>query len=248
MRKFLALFMMGLLLAGCGDSKKSTAKKAPIIMPKSTPQALTQILQLDAVRMSVGKVESVSSFDPARFRHIQRYVPKGEDDKITSPDGKQQLWRGKTSQGYYLYLSDFDGPRGKHDQKIKDCKNAFQPSWSFDSKRVLYSAINWKNGKRSLVIYDLETKKKREVFSSRKGVGAMAAFSPDGSKIVFTYFDELWMMNSDGIGRTNVNLRECIKIPVKEASLLAWSADGSQLAYQPLGAREIYIITFVRKA
>ena len=60
------------------------------------------------------------------------------------------------------------------------------------------------------------------------------------------------MMNADGIGRTNVSLRDRTKVSmsvsVKEAALLAWSVDGSQLAYQPLGAKGIFIITFVRKA
>jgi hypothetical protein len=211
----------------------------------AAPLAVASIfLNLDAVRMAVGKVEAVPGIDSNKFPYVERYVEKGGDEKIKSPDGKHLLWRGKALDGYYLYTSD---AAGKGVVKIKDCKNAFQPSWAPDSKRILYSAINWKSGKRSIMLYDPEQKKPREAFGSRKGVGAMAAFSPDGSKIAFTYFGELWMMNSNGIGRTNVNLKEQIKKQVKEAALLAWSRDGAQLAYQPLGYKDIYVITFVRK-
>jgi hypothetical protein len=255
MRTFLTLFLMSLLLVGCGKGKSKisifskatttvTPSMTPSPSPTPTPQVFMPILELDAVRMNVAKIEMVSRLDQARFPYIQRYVSKGKPDKIPSPDSKRLLWRGKSAQGYYLYLSDADG---KHSKKIKDCKNAYQPSWGPDSAHVLYTSVNWKTGKRNIVIYDLLARKKREVFGSRKGVGAMAAFSPNGSKIAFTYFDELWMMNSDGIGRTNVSLRDRIKVSVKEAALLAWSVDGSQLAYQPLGARDIFIITFVRK-
>ena len=54
--------------------------------------------------------------------------------------------------------------------------------------------------------------------------------------------------NANGIGLTKVNLKDVIKQRVKEASLLAWSRDGSQLAYQPMGYKDIFIINFVRRA
>ena len=205
----------------------------------------SEFLNLDATRMVVGKVTSAPSIDPAAFPYVQHYVEKGKDTKIPSPDGKRMLWRGLASDGYFLYVSDADG---KNQKKLKDCKNAFQPAWAPDSKRVLFSAIDWKSGKRSLMLYDLELAKKREGFKSKKGVGSMAAFSTDGSKIAFVYSGDLWLLNANGIGLTKVNLKDVIKQNVKEARLLAWSRDGSQLAYQPMGFKDIFIVTFVRRA
>jgi tetratricopeptide (TPR) repeat protein len=204
-----------------------------------------EFLNLDATRMVVGKVATVAALDTAAFPYVQRYVEKGKDTKIPSPDGKRMLWRGLASDGYFLYVSDADG---KNQKKLKDCKNAFQPAWAPDSKRALFSAIDWKSGKRSLMLYDLESGKKREGFKSKKGVGSMAAFSTDGSKIAFVYSGDLWLLNANGIGLTKVNLKDVIKQNVKEARLLAWSRDGSQLAYQPMGFKDIFIVTFVRRA
>jgi len=205
----------------------------------------SEFLNLDATRMVVGRVVRTLALDPKVFPYVQRYVEKGKDTKIPSPDGKKMLWRGLAADGYFLYVSDADG---KNQQKLHDCKNAFQPAWAADSKRILYSSINWDNRKRSLMIYDLGTGKKREGFKSKKGVGAMAAFSTDGSKIAFIYAGDLWMLNSNGIGLTKVNLKDVIKQRVKEATLLAWSRDGGQLAYQPMGFKDIFIINFVRRA
>lgn len=205
----------------------------------------SEFLNLDATRMVVGKVTRALTLDPKVFPYVQHYVEKGKDTKIPSPDGKKLLWRGLASDGYFLYVSDADG---KNQQKLKDCKNAFQPAWAADSKRILFSSINWHSSKRSLMLFDLSTGKKREGFKSKKGVGAMAAFSTDGSKIAFVYMGDLWMLNANGIGLTKVNLKDVIKQRVKEASLLAWSRDGSQLAYQPMGFKDIFIINFVRRA
>lgn len=206
---------------------------------------VSEFLNLDATRMVVGNVVKTTALDPATFPYVQRFVNKGKDTKIASPDGKKLLWRGLASDGYFLFVSDSDG---KNQQKLKNCKNAYQPAWAPDSKRVLFSAIDWKTKKRSLMIIDLSTLKKREGFKSKKGVGAMAAFSTDGSKIAFVYAGDLWMLNANGIGLTKVNLKEVIKQRVNEASLLAWSRDGSQLAYQPMGYKDIFIINFVRRA
>jgi hypothetical protein len=205
----------------------------------------SEFLNLDATRMLVGSVAQGKTLDTAVFPYPQRYVEKGKDTKIPSPDGKRMLWRGLASDGYFLYVSDADG---KNQKKLKQCKNAYQPSWAPDSKRVIYSSINWKTGKRSLVILDLATGKLSEGFKSSKGVGALAAFSTDGSKIAFVYAGDLWMFNANGIGLTKVNLKDQIKQRVKEAALLAWSRDGSQLAYQPMGFKDIFIITFIRRA
>jgi tetratricopeptide (TPR) repeat protein len=205
----------------------------------------SEFLNLDATRMVVGKVTRTNALDAKVFPYVQHFVEKGKDTKIVSPDGKRFLWRGLAADGYFLYVSDIDG---KNQVKLRDCKNAYQPAWAPDSKRILFSSINWLTRRRSIMIYDLQSKAKQKGFDSKKGMGAMASFSTDGSKIAFIYLGDLWLRNSNGIGLTKVNLKDVVKQKVKEAVLLAWSRDGSQLAYQPMGYKDIFIVTFVRKA
>ncbi len=227
-----------------GDARKIKLEAELMALTGGKPINASELWGEDAVRMGVGKVDTVLALDPAYFNFVNRYVPKGKDEKILSPDGKRKAWRGLSKTGYYLFVSDADG---KNVQRLDKAKNAFQPSWAPDSKRVIYSAMNWATRQRSINVYDLQTKEVKKAFSSRKKMGALSAFSPDGTKIAFTYFGELWMMNANGIGRTLINLKDQIKKTVDDAGLLAWSRDGSALAYQPLGSKEIHIIRFQRK-
>lgn len=203
------------------------------------------ITKLNAIQIDIAAVNVADSVDPALFPKRTVFQDPRLVVKVPSPDGKRLVWRGlEKKKGYYLYLSDADG---RNPERLDRCKNGYQPVWSPDGKRILYSAMDWKIQERNLFIYDVATKKERRAFTAKSKVGPLASWSPDGSKIVFTYFNELWIMNANGIGRGLLNLGGRMKMDVVDAGLIAWSADGSHLAYQGRHDPKAYLIDLTSK-
>lgn len=215
-------------------------------MPDLTQKAAGfNMAQTDAVRLAIARVSTAAELDPAQFPLRIDFQDPLAIVKVPSPDGRLSVWRSQDRQGYWLYLSE--AATGKT-RKLTVCKNGYQPVWSPDSKRILYSAMDWRLEERNLFIYDIATGLSRRAFNARKKVGALGAWSPDGSKIVFTYFDDLWIMNSDGIGRSLLNLSSRIGgKPVTAADLIAWSKDGTRLAYRMRGEPTIYLLELAPK-
>jgi TolB protein len=52
-----------------------------------------------------------------------------------------------------------------------------------------------------------------------------AEYSPDGTKIAFSYLTDAWVMNSDGTGRVDIGGNG-------DQSGMTWSSDGTKLAFQ----------------
>jgi hypothetical protein len=200
----------------------------------------------NALHVDIASVSEATQADPALYTQRTLFQDPRLVVKVPSPDGKQLVWRAlEQGKGYYLWLSGADG-KGAH--RLDACKNGFQPVWSPDSKRILFSAMDWRTEERNLFIYELASKKSRRAFNANRKVGPLAAWSPDGSKIVFTYFDELWIMNANGIGRGLLNLGGRMKMNVEDAGLFAWSSDGSRLAYAPhSNASKVYLIDLTSK-
>jgi hypothetical protein len=227
--------------AATDAGKKGAAVKgaAPV-----SNQASKDVGKLDAVRIGIRGVSTVKELDKAQFPLVMEFQDPRATVKVPSPDGKQVVWRGKDAKGYCLFLGPATGGAPK---RLNACKNGFQPVWSPDGKKILYSAMDWQVEERNLFIYDVASGKSRRAFNAKKKVGGLSAWSPDGGKIVFTYFDDLWMMNANGIGRSLLNLSGRINKPVAEASLIAWSADGSRLAYRMRGEADIYVLELAPK-
>jgi hypothetical protein len=200
----------------------------------------------NALHVDISAVMEAASADPSTYSVRVAFQDPKQVVKVPSPDGKQLVWRAlDQGKGYYLWLSGADG---KDPKRLDACKNGFQPVWSPDGKRILFSAMDWRTEERNLFIYDLAKGKSRRAFNASKKVGPLAAWSPDGSKIVFTYFDELWIMNANGIGRGLLNLGGRMKMNVEDAGLFAWSQDGSRLAYAPQSdPSKVYLIDLTSK-
>ncbi len=228
----------------------SPVPKAPVVVaPIAVSRPVTSassdpVGNLNAMRMGLASVSEITSINAKNFPWISQFQDPRQIVKIPSPNGQRLLWRAVDKKGYYLFVSD---AAGKQTQKIEACKNAFQPVWSPDSNKVLFSAIDWKTKVRNLYVYDFNTKLKSVAFASKRRVGALAAWSPDGSKIVFTYFGELWIMNANGIGRGMLPLAKSTGQDVGEAALFAWSNDGAQLIYKDLNTGKRYLLRLASK-
>jgi hypothetical protein len=218
----------------------ATAKaKAAKPLASSKPASAEEIGKLDAVRLGVGSVSTAPAWDKAAFPIASQFQDPRITVKVPSPDGKRLVWRGLDKKGYCLFISDADG---RHEKRLDKCKNGYQPHWSPDGKQLLFSAMDWRIEARNLFLYDIAKDSSLRAFNAKKEVGALASFSPDGKKILFTYFGDLWMMNANGIGRSLLNVYGKINRPIGEASLIAWSKDGSAFCYQMRGEATVTVV------
>ena len=220
-----------------GATAKAAAPRAASMSPKD-------IGLLDAVRLGVGKVEKAAGLNKAAFPDITSYQDPRKVVKVASPDGKKLVWRGLDKKGYCLFLSDANG---KGEKRLDACHNGFQPTWSPDGKKILFRAMDWRIEAFNLFLYDMATAKVQRAFNAKKKVGALASFSPDGKKILFNYFDDLWLMNTNGIGRSLLNVSGKIEKAIGDAEQIAWSKDGSAFCYQMRGDSTVYVVTLAPK-
>jgi hypothetical protein len=239
-------------LAACGNSGDEAQK--PVAFTPAAPQPAAPapgkvpaygptkfnvpIGELDAVRLCIGAIGSGQVVDSAHFPRISQFQDPRQTVKVASPDGRWTVWRAADKDGYWLFLSN---GRGKP-TRLDECKNGYQPVWSPDSKCFLYSAMDWRLEERNLFIYDLVTRKSRRAYNADQKMGPLAAWSPDGKKIVYTYLDSLWVMNASGIGRGKLDLAGHTHKPVGDAALIGFSRDGEHIIYQSRGDATVYVV------
>jgi dipeptidyl aminopeptidase/acylaminoacyl peptidase len=229
-------------LAGApGPGQGDSGAQAPGVPPADFIPA-----QVDATRLCIATVTTAPDLDTEAFPYVTEFQDPRIVVKVPSPDKRRLVWRGQDSEGYWLFLSDADG---RHTRRLDRCRNGYEPVWSPDSKRILYSAMDWRRFERNLSIYSIHSGKNSvRAFNSKERLGALAAWSPDGGKIVFNYFGNLWIMNSDGIGCVLLDLSRLIGQPVREPGSIAWSRDGRLLAYQMRGDSKVYILTLAKRS
>jgi Tol biopolymer transport system component len=95
--------------------------------------------------------------------------------------------------------------------------------------------MDWRNNERKIKVYDTEAKTTRELFSA-KGVGPLLCVSPDSRKIIFTYRDKLWIMNSNGNSITLLSKN----VDVKDIRMIAWSREGDSVIFSKKNEKETY--------
>jgi dipeptidyl aminopeptidase/acylaminoacyl peptidase len=206
----------------------------------TAPRSDDGVARADATRVAIARVRSGTRWDAAAFPLVTEFQDPRVRVEVPSPDGRRQVWRGQNREAYWLYVSAVGAGSAR---KLVDCRDGYQPVWSPDSKRILFTAMDWKKGERNLYIYDV-TKggKPRLAFKSWERLGALAVWSPDGRKILFNYYGNLWLMNSNGIGRSLLDLASRIGRPIRDAQRIAWNRDGSSFVYQMRGDPKIYTV------
>jgi len=247
LKKLWCFLPLVLCLTACGGNNPvavgdgTSGAPTPLPQVRAAPAPAFAIAQVDATRLKIDSVQVVSRIDPWVFGEVTQFQDPRVKVKVASPDGKWLVWRGQDAVAYWLFLSDAHGGKVR---RLKACRDGYQAVWSPDSRHILYSAMDWRKKERNLYIYSIATGKKiGRAFNAKKRLDALAAWSPDGGKIVFTYYGNLWVMNSDGVGRGLLDLADRIKRPVHEAARMAWSKDGVRLAYQMRGDDKVYLIS-----
>jgi Tol biopolymer transport system component len=130
--------------------------------------------------------------------------------------------------------SDIDlftmNPDGSGQTRITSAvRNDMDPVWSADGRRIAYDSNQSPTGQEDIWIANADGTGALRL-TSDPAVELTPAWSPDGSRIAFTRNDgvdvELYVMNADGSGQTNVS-RSATTAEFDPA----WSPDGTRIAF-----------------
>jgi Tol biopolymer transport system component len=162
-----------------------------------------------------------------------------------SPDGKQMAFQSNRSGALNIYLMDVLGGSQVDDSKVYQLTNSppgrgsWEPAWSPDGKRIVYSAQQTSGSDIFLMDPDGTG---RQRLTDNKAIDGTPAWSPDGKQIAF-FSDrdgnwEIYVMNADGS-----NVRRLTHHPGQDHSP-AWSPDGTRIAFvsERDGNEEIYVM------
>jgi TolB protein len=136
-----------------------------------------------------------------------------------------------------VYFSHLDG--SERSQVTNNRSINLSPSWSPDGRILLYTS--YKDGQRSLYLYDLNTGRETRI-AERSGSSIGGKWSPDGQTIAVAFEragnTDLYLV--DRSGKTLRRLTEDKGIDVSPA----WSPDGNRLAFvsNRSGSPQIYIM------
>lgn len=162
---------------------------------------------------------------------------------VWSPDGKQiAFWRErkkpwrerKEPTREDIYMIQVDGKRlTRLTDDDPDGSATSNPSWSPDSKRIIFTYYKRQNRKREIYSIDTNTKRlksmtENHVFTKKLARYNFPSWSPDGKKIAFDALKEkdiykkIYTMNADGSG----HIKE-----LESGYLPVWSPDGKRIAF-----------------
>ena len=127
-------------------------------------------------------------------------------DPDWSPDGNQIVFCliKESLENAKLYLINADGTG------LTEIGLGFDPSWSPVEDKIAYSSNNQ--------IYTMNSNGEDITQLTTEYSNWVPAWSPDGTKIVYAYYEagesSIWIMNSDGTGKTPLNLPIVLTPPV----------------------------------
>jgi TolB protein len=133
------------------------------------------------------------------------------DDILKSLTGKEGMFLSRVvvssdrgmSKGKEIFVLDWDG--ANISQVSNHRSIALSPAWSFDGKKIAYTAYVKRVGSKfrnaDVLLLDLPTGQ-RSLISYRQGINSGASFSPDGKSIYLTISQgtnpDIYKINYDG--------------------------------------------------
>lgn len=165
-----------------------------------------------------------------------------------SPDGRRIACIANIDNNAEIYTMDIDG---SHIVRLTDnTTEDLDPSWSPRGERIIF--VCTPDGLNEICVLDVN-RNSVDQLTSTPAVYRSPSFSPDGTRIAFLsnlwaldsnlplrYAQcELYVMNADGTDMTR--LTEDPGGPPCYAADLAWSPDGTQIAYTCQGERDYAI-------
>jgi dipeptidyl aminopeptidase/acylaminoacyl peptidase len=150
----------------------------------------------------------------------EQLLPTGSpaDMPAWSPDGQRLVYVITAGPETGVWISDLrDGSRRQLAREPWRW-----PAWSPDGRRIAFTLPRW-NGS-DLGIWDLQLG--AAVMLTIDGFNEAPQWWPDGSRLLFSRNNEVWIIRADGAEAGP--MRGLVGVPVLQA---AWSPDGLRLAY-----------------
>jgi Tol biopolymer transport system component len=211
MKKITLIIILILVLCAGGIIFWQFQKKEEKIPPKEEKE--TEQLPGTEEKETKGEEEEVIGEEegkivgPADITQLT-FIDMAEDPSW-SPDASQIIFRGRSGNEIGLYLINSDGTGLTKIGSPGYDQISFNPSWSpVNNKIVCHGPEN-----KGLYLIDLDGDRTQK-FPLTDQPAQLTSWSPDGEKIAYNAFynqyqsSSIWMMNSDGGGKTRLTTDE----------------------------------------
>ena len=243
-RSVTCLLAVGLLLASCGAEIGSSASPAASTAAASPSEVASAEPSADADELA-GPIAFVRGDPEVDEPGVYTVNPDGTNEQQLFFDGHSEFPRW-SPDGTEISINCCDDGMAAHfvDTTTGDLRTLLQPdpkleafcggAWTSDGEQIACEVFGVDN--RSLNgIYTIRTSDGgglRRITSNPGGSDVPGDFSPDGERLIFTRFvdDEpvgLFVTNLDGSG-----LQQISPPDVVVDTIVAWSPDGSQIAFE----------------
>jgi len=182
----------------------------------SSKEEKSNLLFLSPSEIEVKKIEKIQDYDSEFFPVISTL-----DLKVFSPDKRYIVERKKENDTYFLFITDVKNNKTK---KINESKNGFGQQWSWDSKYIVFTVMNWATKERAIKLYNIKDNSMKTLFTGKE-IGDLLCFSPDSSKIAFWYYNNLWIINRTG---KNMSLI-CKAVKDENIIIMSWEREGNKI-------------------
>lgn len=200
--------------ASSADNRLSRVSplKANQVTPSINPSGTMLAFSSDVSGRADIFIQPLNSQEGQEVKPRQIFTAKGSANASPtfSPDGKKIAFVSDKDGSPKVYIMNIPAPG----TKLKDikpqlismrCRENSAPHWSPDGKKIAYCSRN--SGERQIWIYDLETKKERQL-TQGKASKENPVWAPDSLHLLFNAVDS----HGTEIYLVNLNQPEAVKI------------------------------------